>query len=101
VEHGRQRPALLLARPFIDDHLHRAVALADRARPSIQDRVAEAVERDTAEVTALDPAYLKAATIALAGASFELAGTAVVAIAAAERNSLNTPVDHCLDPPME
>jgi hypothetical protein len=46
-------------------------------------------------VTALDPAYLEAPAIALAGASFELAGTAVIAIAAAERNSFDAPVDHC------
>jgi hypothetical protein len=46
-------------------------------------------------VTALNPAYLEAPAIALGGASFELAGTAVITIAVAERNSLDVPVNHC------
>ncbi len=84
IEHNGERLALLLVSAFIDNHLHRAVALVDRTRPGIQERVTEAVELDAAEVTAHDPAYLEALAIALAGASFELAGTAVITVAVTE-----------------
>jgi hypothetical protein len=80
---------------FIDDHLHRAVALVDRTWPSVHACVAEAVECNAAEVIALDPAYFEAPAIALGGSSFELAGTAIITFAVAERSSLDAPADHC------
>ncbi len=100
VEHGDERLALLFVSAFIDDRLHRAVALVDRTGPRIQMGEAEAVERDAAKVTALDPTDLEASAIALAGSSLELAGTAVIAVAAAERDRLYAPVDHFHDPQM-
>src|SRR5215472_3864048 len=100
AEHGRERLALRRVGALVDDHLHRAVALVDRAGPGVEDGKAEAVERNLTKMAALNPAGLEAAAIAAAWALLELAGTAVVAIAVAEGDGLNAPVDHGPGPPL-
>ena len=100
MQHSGERLALLLVSALIDDRLHRAVAFVDGARPGIHHGEAKAVKRDIAKVTAFDPAYFEAPAIAVRGASFELAGTAVIAVAAAESDSLNVPINHFHDPQM-
>ncbi len=52
------------------------------------------VEIDVTEVPALDPAHLETAAVAVGGAQFELAGAVIRAIATAERQSVNSPLDH-------
>src|SRR5438132_9873478 len=91
IKHRGERPPLIFVGSFVNDRLHGAVAFEHRSRPGVQQGEAEAVELDRAEMAALDPAHLEAAAVALGRALLELAGAAVIAIAAAERNRLEAP----------
>jgi hypothetical protein len=94
VEYSRERLPLLLGSVLVNDRLHRAVAFVDRPGPRIQEGVAQAIERDATEVAPLNPTHLETMAIPIARASFELAGTAIIAIAITEGDRLYAPIDH-------
>ena len=48
----------------------------------------ETVQRHVTEVALVDPHHLKAAAVALRGPALELTGAAIVAVAVAERDTL-------------
>src|SRR2546429_164177 len=77
----------------------RALAFVARARPGIGNREVEAVEPEVAEMAAVDVRRAEAAAVALGRPRLELAGTAIVAIAVAEIDALESPVDHCFAVP--
>ena len=94
MEDGGEGLALRGIRTLVDDRLHLAVALEDRAWPGIEQGSAQPVERHLAEMSLVDAHDLEAAAVAVGRARFELARAAVVAVAVAELDALDVPVDH-------
>jgi hypothetical protein len=94
MENGDQSLALRGVGALVDDRLHLAVALVNRTRPRVEQGDAQPVQCYVAEMPLLDPHDLEAAAVAVGRQGFELARTAVVAVAAAELDALDVPVDH-------
>jgi hypothetical protein len=83
-----------LVGPLIDDRLTLAVALVDRSRPGIQESCAEAIELEVSKVSLVDPNGREAATVSVRGTrGLELARTGVIAIASADLESFDVPVN--------
>src|SRR5919108_2857745 len=96
VQDGRKRVSLLAVRSLIDDGLTLAVALVDRSRPGVEERAAQAIERHVSKVALLDPNGREAAAVSVCRpGQVELARTGVVAVAIAELDSFNVPVNLC------
>src|SRR5919197_5180666 len=94
VQDGKKSGALLAVRPLIDDGLTLAVALVDRSRPGVEEGCAEAIERHLSEVALVDANGREAAAVSVRGAAcLELARAGVVAVAIAELDSFDVPVN--------
>ena len=94
MEDGDESLALRGVRTLVDDRLHLALALEDRAWPGIEQRGAEPVQGHVAEMALVDSHDLEAAAVAMGRSGFELARAAVVAVAVAELDAFHVPVDH-------
>ena len=94
MQHGHERSPLRLVGVRVDHRLHRAVSFVNGSRPSIQQGITKPVELGIPEMPTVDAADFKAAAMCLVGAALELARTELVAIAVAERDGLDAPIDH-------
>jgi hypothetical protein len=96
IEDGSEGVSLPGIRPLVDDGLTLAVALVDRSREGVEERSAEAIECRVSEVTLIDPNNGKAAAVSVCGPEcLELARTSVIAVAIAELDSFDVPVNLC------
>src|ERR687888_1782794 len=96
VQDGSKSVSLLAVRPLIDNGLTLTVAFVDRSRPGVEEGCAEAIERHVSKVALIDANGREAAAVPVRGpACLELARTAVVAIAIAELDSFDVPVNLC------
>src|SRR5262245_56553115 len=96
IQDSSKSVSLLAVRPLINDGLTLAVALVDRARPSVQHGCAEASERHVSKVALIDPNGREAPAVSVRGAAcLELARTGAVAVAIAEFDSFDVPVNLC------
>jgi hypothetical protein len=94
VQYGGESVPLPAVCPLIDDRLTLAVALVDWSWPGVEKRTAETVERHVSKVTLIDPHHREAAAVSVRGARrLELAGTRVVAVAIAELDTFDVPVN--------
>jgi hypothetical protein len=85
-----------LVRPLVDDSLTLAVALVNRSRPAIEESCAEAIERDVSKVSLIDANGREAATVSVRWTrGLELARTGVIAIAIANLDPFDVPVNLC------
>ena len=96
VQYGSKSVSLLAVRPLIDDGLSLSVALVDRSRPGVEEGGAEAIERHVAKVALVDTNGGEAAAVAVGRPTrLELARAAVIAVAIAELDSFDVPVNLC------
>src|SRR5262249_46802425 len=96
IQHGSKSVSLLAVRPLINDSLALAVALVDWSRPGVEQRCAEAIERHVSKVALIDPNGRESPAVSVRGAArLELARTGVVAVAIAELDSFDGPVNLC------
>ena len=79
-ENADERAPLIGVGPLVDQGLHLAAALEDRARPGIEQDGLEALQPHVAEVALVDAQDLEPAAIALRRAQLELARAAVIAV---------------------
>src|SRR5439155_13183607 len=96
VQDGSKSVSLLAVRPLVDDGLTLTVALVDRSRPSVKEGCAAAIECHVSEVALIDANGREATAVSVRGAAgLELARTGVVAVAIAELDSFDVPVNLC------
>lgn len=96
VQDGGKSVSLLAVCPLVDDGLAFAIALIDRSRPSVEEGCAEAIECYVPEVALIDTNDREATAVSVRGAAgLELARTGVVAVAIAELDSFDVPVNLC------
>jgi hypothetical protein len=99
IHDGSKGASLLVIRSLIDDSLTLAVALINWPRPAVEESCAEAIERDISKVPLIDANGREAATVSVRGTKgLELARTSVVAIAIADLDSFDIPVNLCHGP---
>jgi hypothetical protein len=94
VENSQECLSLMIVRALVDDGLHLAVALVDRAGPCISDREAKSAQLHLGEMAAFDPRNFEASAIPVCGIKLELTRAVAVAGTVTETDRLNAPVYH-------
>jgi hypothetical protein len=93
VNHCLNRLTLAIISTFIDDCLHFAFALVNRAGPCISESTTQAVKAYIPKMTLVDMKHLEAGATAMGGFALELAWAPINAVTVSELLSLNIPVD--------
>src|SRR5262245_31177960 len=91
---AEQTAPLRLVRPLVDDRLHLAVPLVDRAGPGAGEGHVQPIELGAAEMPAVDAEEADRLAEAVGRQGIELARAGIAAIAVAELHGVDFPVDH-------
>src|SRR5579885_1271087 len=91
---AEQAIALLRIRPHVEDRLHLALALVHGPRPPHGEGHVEPVEARRPETAPVDPEEADGPAMAVRRQRVELARATVGAVAVAELEAVNFPIDH-------
>src|SRR5262249_13575760 len=93
VNDPHERLPLARIRARVDDDLHLPPTLEYRSRPCVDQRNLEPIELNVAEMPEVDAHHLESPAVTVRRQRLELAWTGVDAVAAAELDSFDVPID--------